>query len=84
VTTFWQDDPSGLVRIALREWSDSLVNLTGANRLLRLRPSRTGTIEIVRPSAEEILSGLEFGAHGGPGTPRWYEPPTALPPTRRI
>jgi hypothetical protein len=59
--TDWQDDPSSLVRTALREWSDSLVNLTGANRLLRLRPSRTGTIEIVRPSSEEILSGLVAG-----------------------
>jgi len=54
----WRDDSSRLVHTALREWSDSLVNLTGANRLLRFRPSRTGTIEIVRPSAEEILSGL--------------------------
>jgi hypothetical protein len=54
----WRDDSSSLVRTALQEWSDSLVNLTGANRLLRFRPSRSGTIEIVQPSAEEILSGL--------------------------
>ena len=47
----WQDDSGSLVRTALQEWSDSLVNLTGANRLLRFRPSRTGTIEIARPSA---------------------------------
>ena len=53
-----QDDLNSTVHAAIREWSDSLVNLTGANRLLRFRPSRTGTIEIVRPSAEEILSGL--------------------------
>jgi hypothetical protein len=56
-----QDNSSSLVRTALGEWSDSLVNLTGANRLLRFRPSRTGTIEIVGPSAEEILSGLVAG-----------------------
>jgi hypothetical protein len=59
--TDWQDDSGSLVRTALREWSDSLVNLTGANRLLRLRPNRTGTIEIVRPSAEDVLSGLVAG-----------------------
>jgi len=54
----WQDDSESVVRAAIRDWSDSLVNLTSANRLLKFRPSRTGTIEIVQPSAEEVLSGL--------------------------
>ena len=38
------------VRTAIGTWRDSLINLTGRNRLINFKPSRTGTVEIPRPS----------------------------------
>lgn len=42
------------VRAAIRQWRDSLVNLTGRNRLLNYRPTRASTIEFTRHSAAEV------------------------------
>lgn len=49
------------IAAALRIWRESLVNLSGANRLIKFRPSKTGSVFIERPSPEEILSGLRSG-----------------------
>jgi hypothetical protein len=37
-----------LVRSAVRGWRDGLINLTGSNRLLNFRPSRTSMVELAR------------------------------------
>jgi hypothetical protein len=42
-------------------WRDGLINLTGSNRLLNFKPSRTGMIGLVRPSPEDVLSRLVRG-----------------------
>lgn len=41
---------------ALGQWRDSLVNLTGRNRLLNYRPTRSSTIEFTRASASEVYA----------------------------
>ena len=64
-----QDDGTGrpsagreaLIRAAIGSWRDSLVSLTGANRLLNFKPSGTGTIGLVRPAAADILARLRMG-----------------------
>ncbi|WP_434739417.1 DUF3320 domain-containing protein [Micromonospora sp. SH-82] len=43
---------------ALGVWRDSLVNLTGANRLINFKDSRTGAVQISNPTGQEILDGL--------------------------
>ena len=50
-----------LIRSAVQTWRDGLINLTGSNRLLNFRPSRTGMISLLRPSPEEVLSRLARG-----------------------
>lgn len=42
------------VRIAIKQWRDSLVNLSGRNRLLNYRPTRSSTIEFTRHSGSEV------------------------------
>lgn len=54
-------DHGTLVRSAIRSWRDGLINLTGSNRLLNFRPSRTGMISLLRPAPEEVLSRLARG-----------------------
>jgi Protein of unknown function (DUF4011)/AAA domain len=54
-------DGGTLVRQAIHTWRDSLINLTRSNRLLNFKPSRTGAITLVRPSASEVLFGLARG-----------------------
>ena len=41
---------------ALGQWRDSLVNLTGRNRLLNYRPTRSSTIEFTRASPSEAYA----------------------------
>ncbi|WP_405103026.1 DUF3320 domain-containing protein [Micromonospora sp. NBC_01412] len=43
---------------ALKVWRDSLVNLTGVNRLINFKHTRTGTVQITSPTGQEILDGL--------------------------
>ncbi|KWW99028.1 Uncharacterized protein LI90_660 [Carbonactinospora thermoautotrophica] len=52
----WDD----VVYKAIRDWRDSLINLTGKNRLLNFKPdkSKTSTVEIVRPDASAVLDRL--------------------------
>lgn len=49
------------VRQVIRKWRDSLVNLTGTNRLLNLKPSKTGMLLIVRPEPGEVLARVRNG-----------------------
>lgn len=48
----------GEILAALEVWRNSLVNLTGANRLINFKPSKTGMVQIASPSCQEILDGL--------------------------
>src|SRR5487761_1139225 len=50
-----------LIRSAIGSWRDGLINLTGSNRLLNFKPSRTGMVGLVRPPAGEVLSRLGRG-----------------------
>jgi hypothetical protein len=51
-----------ITRAALREWRETLIDLSGRNRLINFRPGvRTSAVEFFRPGAAEILS--RFGAH---------------------
>lgn len=43
---------------ALNVWRDGLVTLSGTNRLIRFRPSRTGSVQIDAPSPDEIVTAL--------------------------
>lgn len=43
---------------ALTVWRNGLVNLTGVNRLINFKHSKTGTLQITAPSAQQILEGL--------------------------
>jgi Protein of unknown function (DUF4011)/AAA domain len=54
-------DGEMLVRAAIGRWRDSLIKATAASPLLDLKPSRTGTLRLVRPSAADILSRLRSG-----------------------
>ena len=40
---------------AIGKWRDGLINLTGSNRLLNFKPSKTGTVAVARPSPDEVL-----------------------------
>ena len=54
-------DREALIRAAIGSWRDGLISLTGANRLLNFKPSRTGTIGLVRPAPADILARLRMG-----------------------
>ena len=54
-------DRETLIRAAIRMWRDGLINLTGSNRLLNFKPSRTGMIGLVRPSPEDVLARVARG-----------------------
>jgi hypothetical protein len=49
------------VREAIGKWRDSLVNLTGSNRLINFKQSKTGMLGVVRPSPGEVLSRVGLG-----------------------
>ncbi len=51
-------DREALIRSAIQSWRDGLINLTGANRLLNFKPSRTGSVELIRPPAADVLARL--------------------------
>lgn len=46
---------------ALRLWRDGLINLSGNNRALNFRPTKTGSVLFEQPSMSDILAGLRQG-----------------------
>jgi len=54
-------DREALIRAAIGGWRDSLLGLTAANRLINLKPSRTGMIRLVRPAPGDVLARLRAG-----------------------
>ncbi|WP_435611676.1 DUF3320 domain-containing protein [Streptomyces sp. bgisy159] len=49
------------LKAMLDHWRTSLVDLSGRNRLLNFRHTRSATLEIAAPSAQELLAGLARG-----------------------
>jgi very-short-patch-repair endonuclease len=60
------------IREQISGWRDALLDLTGRNRLLRFRHTRTASLEIREPGAQAILDRLRAG--------RVREWPIQLPP----
>ena len=48
------------ISAALTVWRNGLVNLTGVNRLINFKKTKTGTMPITAPSTQQILDGLAF------------------------
>ena len=46
---------------ALRVWRDGLINLTGTNRALNFRHTKSGTVAIDAPDLHTIFGGLQRG-----------------------
>ena len=57
----WPAGVEALIRSAIRTWRVSLIDFTGANRLLNFRPGGAGVIEVARPAADEVLARLAAG-----------------------
>src|SRR4051812_24896942 len=53
------------IRDQVAQWRDDLLDLTGRNRLLRFRHTRTSSLEIDSPGAQEILDRLLSGRARG-------------------
>lgn len=49
------------MRRALHSWRDSLLSLTGRNRLLNYRPTRTSTLDFIETTPDEVLSMINVG-----------------------
>ncbi|WP_407689851.1 hypothetical protein [Mycobacterium sp. HUMS_1102779] len=47
---------------ALGVWRESLVNLSGVNRLIKFKASKSGAVAIDSPEPDVILSGILSGA----------------------
>jgi hypothetical protein len=57
----WAADREALIRSAISNWRVSLIDFTGANRLLDFRPGGTGMIEVARPAASDVFAHLTTG-----------------------
>ncbi|HLU28943.1 MAG TPA: DUF4011 domain-containing protein [Glycomyces sp.] len=53
--------PRTQLRTVLAKWRDDLIDLTGRNRLLNFRHTRTATLAIRSPQAGPLLTELESG-----------------------
>lgn len=49
------------LKVMLESWRTSLVDLSGRNRLLNFRHTKSATLEISTPSAQELVNGLDRG-----------------------
>ncbi|WP_215455072.1 DUF3320 domain-containing protein [Streptomyces sp. ATCC 21386] len=49
------------LKVMLESWRTSLVDLSGRNRLLNFRHTKSATLEISTPSAQELIKGLARG-----------------------
>lgn len=54
-------DARQVARQAIAQWRDKLVNLTGTNRLLRFRVTKSSTLAITQPPLPELLGRLQSG-----------------------
>src|SRR6476619_3345388 len=73
--------PENGTAAALRTWRDGLVNLDAGNRLIRHRPSVTGTVEIVGPPHQVIVGALRAGGeHGVTGEGEFFRTAMAAQP----
>ena len=76
------------VRAALDGWRDELLDLTGANRLINLRPDSPGSLEIAGPSPKSIVEALrqgdDCGFAGAEGVPEHLDPRPALTLRTRV
>ncbi|MFI0444579.1 DUF3320 domain-containing protein [Actinomadura sp. 6N118] len=53
--------PRAQLQVVLWRWRDNLIDLSGRNRLLNFRHTRTATLEIRHPGTEELLGCLDLG-----------------------
>ncbi|TDE33666.1 DUF3320 domain-containing protein [Actinomadura sp. 6K520] len=53
--------PRAALRNVLGKWRDNLIDLTGRNRLLNFRHTRTATLAIRSPQAGPLITGLDSG-----------------------
>ncbi|GAA3118914.1 DUF4011 domain-containing protein [Planomonospora alba] len=49
------------LKTVLRSWRESLIDLSGKNRLLNFRHTQSATLEIVSPDATRLLAGIAKG-----------------------
>jgi very-short-patch-repair endonuclease len=54
-------DPTQRARAQVEKWRDELLDLTGRNRLLRFRHTKTSSLEVVSPSGQEVVDRLLTG-----------------------
>ncbi|MEV5766021.1 DUF3320 domain-containing protein [Micromonospora sp. NPDC052213] len=52
-----------LLQATIRQWRDSLINLSGTNRLLNFRLSKSGAFRVLDPAATDVLAGLNAGRY---------------------
>jgi hypothetical protein len=60
-TTGSGDPGRDRLRRVLGEWRESLLDLSGRNKLLNFRHTRTSTLEILSPDAPGLMAGLSRG-----------------------
>jgi very-short-patch-repair endonuclease len=76
------------VRAALDGWRDELLDLSGANRLINLRPDAPGALEIAGPSPKSLVEALrqgdDCGFAGAEGVPEELDPRPALTLRTRV
>ncbi|SJM65407.1 DNA helicase related protein [Agrococcus casei LMG 22410] len=51
------------VMVAIKQWRDSIVNMSRRNRLLNYKPTKSSTLELIRHSPDEVLQFL-MSDHG--------------------
>ncbi|WP_431968969.1 DUF4011 domain-containing protein, partial [Actinacidiphila sp. bgisy160] len=66
MTRSYANEASGQAEVAkflrvLDNWRSSLVDLSGRNRLLNFKHTRTSTLELTQPSLYEVVAGLSDG-----------------------
>jgi hypothetical protein len=57
-----EDEHRGEIAAALDVWRDSLVSLSGVNRLIKFKATKTGALVIDSPSGEAVRARLRAGA----------------------
>lgn len=68
------------LKAMLESWRTSLVDLSGRNRLLNFRHTKSATLEISIPSAQELVNGLARGWDFAPLPDEEPEPGEGTPP----